>query len=261
MSLVVSIVKQEAIVLAAESMTTKGMRTSVIPADAKVICDTCNGEKYIPVISEVSFPDVSTLNTNKVCPFFDKYAIGHVGAAVIGDSPIESWIKRLELEYKNKNENPDISDLADRVGEYFCEGIRRCVFDAVKRNLANNHKYLEFTIVGFKNDVPLQYVIEIGKYNGTFPDKRMRRYDPPGLRTNIDGYGDTEFLDLLMASYASKGKLHMITVEDMIDLARFCIESTIQYRRFHPTHSYVGGKINIAYITPFEGFKWVSNSK
>jgi hypothetical protein len=46
-------------------------------------------------------------------------------------------------------------------------------------------------------------------------------------------------------------------VGDVIDLARFLVDATINFGRFTPGYATVGGPIELAAITKHEGFKWV----
>ena len=46
-------------------------------------------------------------------------------------------------------------------------------------------------------------------------------------------------------------------VGEVIDLAKFLVDATINFVRFSPGHATVGGPIEVAAITKHEGFKWV----
>jgi hypothetical protein len=46
-------------------------------------------------------------------------------------------------------------------------------------------------------------------------------------------------------------------IQDVIDLAKFLVETTINFTKFSPGAPLVGGPIEIAAITKYEGFKWV----
>ncbi len=46
-------------------------------------------------------------------------------------------------------------------------------------------------------------------------------------------------------------------IQDAIDVARFLVETTIEFSRFMPGAPTVGGPVEIAAITKHEGFKWV----
>jgi hypothetical protein len=46
-------------------------------------------------------------------------------------------------------------------------------------------------------------------------------------------------------------------IQDSIDLASFLVESTINFSKFAPGATTVGGPMEIAAITKHEGFRWV----
>jgi hypothetical protein len=47
-------------------------------------------------------------------------------------------------------------------------------------------------------------------------------------------------------------------IQDAIDLARFLVDTTINFVKFSPGAPTVGGPIDIATITKHEDFKWIS---
>lgn len=47
-------------------------------------------------------------------------------------------------------------------------------------------------------------------------------------------------------------------VQDAIDLARFLAETTVSFVRFLPGANTVGGVLDVATVTKFEGFRWIS---
>lgn len=47
-------------------------------------------------------------------------------------------------------------------------------------------------------------------------------------------------------------------IPDVIELAEFLISTTINYTRFKEGSQTVGGPVEVAAITKYEGFKWVS---
>jgi hypothetical protein len=46
-------------------------------------------------------------------------------------------------------------------------------------------------------------------------------------------------------------------IKDAIDVAEFLVQTTINFSKFSPGASTVGGPIDIAAITKHEGFKWI----
>lgn len=49
----------------------------------------------------------------------------------------------------------------------------------------------------------------------------------------------------------------LMPIQDAIDLAIFLVDTTIKYVRFLPGAQTVGGPIEVAAITRYEGFKWI----
>lgn len=47
-------------------------------------------------------------------------------------------------------------------------------------------------------------------------------------------------------------------LQDAIDLARFLVDLTINYQRFLPGDKTVGGPVEVATMTRYEGFKWIT---
>jgi hypothetical protein len=46
-------------------------------------------------------------------------------------------------------------------------------------------------------------------------------------------------------------------LQDAIELAEFLVDTTIKYQRFSFDEKMVGGPIEIAAISKYEGFKWI----
>ena len=46
-------------------------------------------------------------------------------------------------------------------------------------------------------------------------------------------------------------------IQDVVDLAEFMVNLTIEFTKFSPGGNVVGGPVEIAAITKHEGFKWV----
>ena len=55
----------------------------------------------------------------------------------------------------------------------------------------------------------------------------------------------------------SQPPYHVFSLQDAIDYAEFLIRTTIAHQRFSQTIPNVGGDIDIALVTPFDGFQWI----
>lgn len=64
-------------------------------------------------------------------------------------------------------------------------------------------------------------------------------------------------LEAIRASLQTPLVASAMPVQDAIDLAEFLVDLTIRYSRFTPGAPTVGGPIEIAAITKYEGFKWI----
>ncbi|MCP4633657.1 MAG: hypothetical protein GY855_12080, partial [candidate division Zixibacteria bacterium] len=79
----------------------------------------------------------------------------------------------------------------------------------------------------------------------------------------MDGY-DTRLANIECLTKGLKNEvqyllpLNLLTINDMIDFAIFIIETTNKMNRFnYKSNDGVGGDIDIAVITPYEGFRWI----
>ena len=49
----------------------------------------------------------------------------------------------------------------------------------------------------------------------------------------------------------------VMPIQDAIDLAIFLVETAANYSKFTPGDNKIGGPIEVATITKYEGFKWI----
>jgi hypothetical protein len=70
--------------------------------------------------------------------------------------------------------------------------------------------------------------------------------------------GDIQgYVDKIQAKTAIPLVFAGMPVGEAIDLADFLVEATIKFVRFAPGHQVVGGPVEIAAMTRYEGFKWI----
>ena len=58
-----------------------------------------------------------------------------------------------------------------------------------------------------------------------------------------------------------KFKYPLFSLQDAIDLSEFLITATGTFQRFANEVPTVGGEVDIALVTPFEGFQWIKRKK
>ena len=73
--------------------------------------------------------------------------------------------------------------------------------------------------------------------------------------------GNQEVVKALVRLYNSKPnsmpQFHLFSLQDAVDYAKFIIRTTSDHQRFSPLNPDVGGDIDVAFITPFNGFRWI----
>ncbi len=88
----------------------------------------------------------------------------------------------------------------------------------------------------------------------------FRGYDPslPDAIKAVTDPSEHLAIDAALQSTDREVALPAMPIADAIELARFLATVTVGYARFIPGPDVVGGPIEVACITRFEGFKWVS---
>lgn len=138
-------------------------------------------------------------------------------------------------------------------------------------------------VVGYSSHKPLAEEWKIEIVNGNLKVSRERKENEIGITWN----GELEAINRIYAGYSlnlphfmekegiEEEKIHKILenvsrngfttmvmpampIQDAIDLARFLVETTINFVKFVPGAPTVGGPVEIAAITKHEDFKWVS---
>jgi len=82
----------------------------------------------------------------------------------------------------------------------------------------------------------------------------------PGLQAGVQALvpqADHAVLQKVFEAEARAASVAQMPFADAIELAKFCVETTIGYFRFVPGTALVGGPVDVAAISRHEGFKWV----
>lgn len=73
----------------------------------------------------------------------------------------------------------------------------------------------------------------------------------------LDEEVTSKIINHARAHFAVPMVIDPMPIKDAIDVAEFLVETTINFSKFSPGASTVGGPIDIAAITKHEGFKWI----
>ncbi len=243
-------------------------------------------------VDEHSKPTVINIydNANKIFNLRKGLSIGAItwGTGSIGHASISTLAKDFREAITNEKTEDSIDFDKDKFTiEEVAIKFKDFIFDKYEKgfkNLSNNDKPdLGFMIVGYSAGRPLaeEYRIDIAKGECNGPTL-VRSEDLTGITWNglIDAIsrlykGHSALLrsvltksglkddmsDRIINLCNSELQVQMVTpampIQDAIDLAIFLVDATANFSKFAPGATTVGGPIEVATITKYEGFRWI----
>lgn len=225
MTLIVSVHVPDGIVLAADSLTT------ITPVD------NTTERKVLQ-------------NSQKILPFCDKFGVGFSGTVYIKTKTLPYHIRSLEKELK-KDENK----------------LPRCTrhaMEAIKSKIESERS--DSTDCPDKTDCRVHLV---GFDNGIFTTRRftVNNQQKDKTRDKCLGFfctGYEEVTAVLSALHYRQGRptehkpmFELMSLKEGIRYAEFLIRTTELHLQFSGKLPTVGGNIDVAVITRFDGFQWI----
>ena len=220
MTLIVSVIVQDGIILAGDSFTsllTPGTEPKAIKA----------------------FP-----HAQKIVSFYDRFGIGSWGHASINQKSVTLCIR--EIEHELRAEGIEFSTVDE-------------VADAVRENLLPlkfqddnvDEDYFGFNVVGYAGSTAKVIQYEFDAESGPRVDNIVDFGAYPACQMEVVSsieatYGDDEY-----------PPFNLFSLQNAIDYALFLMRTTIEFQQFSGGVSTVGGDINIAVVTRLEGFRWI----
>ena len=225
-------------------------------------------------------------NTNKIFNLRKGFHIGAItwGIGSIGPLSISTLAKDFREtitfgEFAIDENDYTIKDVSESFKEFMFTK-----YEESFKDIPNEYKPdLGFMIVGYSADQPLaeEYTINISKgvcngpteirgqnltgvtWNGVIePIFRMYKGRSSLLNTVLEEAElDDETIDNIINLCETKLQVPMVSpampIQDAIDFAIFLADTTAKFSKFAPGPSTVGGPIEVATITKYEGFKWI----
>lgn len=250
-TLIVSLIIPDGIVLAGDSLATIMQYGGTTQGDIDVTCPEC-GHKHTTsaVLPSVPVPSTSFPYAQKVFPFARTYGVGTAGAGQLNGKSIYFIMRQLEREVlaKPDDERPkSVADLATIVGErarslLHDEANARGVDPAViQRN------YVQFQVVGYDGEAPKIRQVGVGA--------TITQDEHTDLGSYLIGVGDVA--QALWKVRQEPAEYRNFSLQDAVEYAEFLISATASHQRFYGTLPNVGGQIDVALVTPFDGFRWI----
>jgi hypothetical protein len=211
-----------------------------------------------------------------------QYPIGAItwGSGSIGYSSISTLVKdfRKKLTDEIFHEKYEVKRIAEKFAEFIYKDHYQPAFSSWEMK-----PDIGFIITGYDSGKDYAEVWDLEINNGQFNGlKCLRKGEEAGISWSGDpeaitrlylGYGtmlpqilaesdiDSNQIDRVMSNIKERLMVPLVIpalpIQDAIDLADFLVQMTMQFSKYAPGPTTVGGPIEIAVFTKHEGFKWI----
>lgn len=252
MTLIVSLRIPDGIVLAGDSLSTL-MGQGQLAGTIDVTCPACN-HAYEVQSSTPIFPVLGTTFSyaQKVFPFCVNFGVGTFGAGLLANKSIYFAMRLFEQQLKATS-SEGVTKIAKKLGDE----IHNLLIEQLKHentsveDLPEDQAFLGFQVVGYDGTEPKTVEVYVGK------NVHHRVAEDLGCTVS----GSQEIVQAIWGLYEthpySQPPYPAFSLQDAIDYAEFLIRTTVAHQRFSQQIPNVGGDIDIALVTPFDGFRWI----
>ncbi len=260
MSLVIGVISPDGIVLAADTRLT---------LKAKLI----NG-------CELRFPYDNATKIFSFSPPHNYIGVLFMGKDVIGDTPVRAYMPLFECSLGNKR--LPVKKFATKMAEFFHN------LWAKKEKETPADQGIRFTVLGFDEgalsgtayffglpDDPIPHIWDKEKKFGMFWagetfvanriaigfDERLFAVLKRELKLKLNDDELARLFAVLSKEFRLFFPFHQMTLQDCVDIAALFVRSTIEVERLAITTGGVGGGVEVAIITPQEGFRFLNKQE
>ena len=253
MTLIVSLRIPDGIVIAGDSLSTAS-KTEELDIKIDAVCPHCEQKHNFKHKMPIPNVPVTTFSyAQKVIPFYDKFGVGTFGAGLLANQSVYFATRLMEQRFKNeKTEFEGVAEVTKQIGDEIHNllkkqlGIEKKTLD----NLPPNKVVIGLQVVGYDGTEPKTVEVSVGR--------EVKISDHIGL--GFTASGSNEIVIAISKLYENKSQMppyQLFSLQDAIDYAEFLISTTIAHQQFSQRLSKVGGDIDIALVTPFDGFQWI----
>ncbi len=252
MTLIVSLRIPDGVVIAGDSLSTLTYEGR-FKATGNITCPNCNHEHEVEHdIPMPPAPATTFSYARKVFPFLDKFGIGTYGAGLIDNKSAYFALRLLEKELEPENID-SVTDVAHRIETKLAELFVNQLKSEGKmlEEFPDNWRHMGVQVSGYDGIAPKTIEINIGKTTS--------REVIENLGCTCSGVGDLvqSIWKLYETSPESQPPYPAFSLQDAINYSEFLIRTTSYHQHFSQKIPTVGGDIDVALITPFDGFEWI----
>jgi hypothetical protein len=251
MTLIVSLRIPDGIVIAGDSLSTSLAQVQ-IQGEVNVECPECRHQHTVgpAPLAQVSIPASTFSFAQKVFPMLDRYGVGTYGLGQLAGRTIYFAMRELERELTTANEAIEtVTQMAERVGTRAHDLLLRTMPDLERA--ADDWVALGFQVVGYDDTTAKTKTVRVGK--------QLTIAESTGFGCTRSG--EARVVDAIWGLYKQHAEdqaaYEAFSLQDAIAYAEFLIATTASYQQFAKRIPSVGGKIDIALVTPFDGFRWI----
>ena len=206
-------------------------------------------------VKEDGEPAITLSHAQKILPFYGKLGVGIFGSGLLGNKSVHAAIRLFEQDLKKKDiPFNGVREIAQKMGDHF--------HNLLKEELEQENKSLDalqpgqfalgFHIVGY-DDSPDPKTVEVHIGKEVNPQVREE------FGCTYTGSG--EIVQAIWGLYKERPEnqppYSLLSLQNAIDYAELLIHTTTVHQRLSRTVPNVGGNIDIAIVTLFDGFQWV----
>ena len=247
MTLILSLRIPDGIVIAGDSLATV-MGRGQLNAPVDVNCPECGHNHQVQAQFPMPQMPATTFSyAQKVFSIYKKFGVGIFGSSLIGDKSVYFAMRVIEQEIPDLV-TKNFDEIANRIGHE----IHSILAQHINTNeLPDDQSVLGFQIVGYDGQTPKTIEVAIGK--------SVNVNEHVGLGCHCSGSNEIIVaVSQLYQNQPGTGPVFPVfSVQDAINYAQFIIGTTIAHQQFSARMPNVGGHIDVALVTPFDGFKWI----
>lgn len=253
MTLVVSLRIADGVVLSADSLQTTIGSIQPELKDFKVKSPKTGEEITIPKLTlpPINIPSSTSSFAQKLFPFKKNFGIAIFGSNIINGRTVYNHIKVLETSLKDSELT--LIEVGNKIKDYF-EKETAVQLKSIK-NPNPKKSLFGLQIVGFKNGkditgTTLEYNFGV--------QTTFKEHVGIGCSVSGDNFIAAKIFEAQQRSPINFGAF---SLQDGIDFCKFMTNTTADYQRFANMIPTVGGSVDIALITEYDGFKWIASKE
>lgn len=251
MTLVVSLRIADGVVISADSLQTTVGTIQPELKDFKVKSPRTGEEIVVPQVKlpPINIPSSTSSFAQKLFPFKKKYGIAIFGSNIINGRTIYNHIKVLESSLTDTELT--LMEVGEKIKGYFENEVSNQL-----KTIPNPPPSLfGLQIAGFKNGKDITGTTLEYNFGRT---TTFNEHKSIGCTVSGDNFIAAKIFEAQQRNPINFGAF---SLQDGIDFCKFMTNATADYQRFANMIPTVGGAVDIALITEYAGFKWISSKE